>query len=328
MDTSTRPGADFYAYAGGRWVKSNPIPRGSSAPGGRSRCSATSPTPASARLSTSRLPRRAARDARAEGRRLLCCLPRHGGDRLERVRAGPTAARRYSRGQDPPRRRPGHGSPDLPCKTPIDVEVMLDPKAPDWYVLTVVQSGLGLPERAYYLKADKEFQDIRTKYEAHVGKVRDYRRGDGRREGEGDPRAGDEDCRGALARRRAAGSRQDVQPADGRGAREGGADVSVEGLPGGAGLRGGVEGDRPGEHGHAEARGDSPRRRPSRRGGRTSPITSWSRRRPCCPRRSTRRCSRSTGARWRARPSSGPGGSRGTSQLFFPGMGGCRRAAS
>ncbi|WP_394835638.1 peptidase M13 [Pendulispora rubella] len=63
------------------------------------------------------------------------------------------------------------GRPDLPVKTPIDMEVVLDEKNPDRYVVGVSQGGLGLPDREFYLKKDKQFEEIRTKYLAHIAKV-------------------------------------------------------------------------------------------------------------------------------------------------------------
>jgi putative endopeptidase len=63
------------------------------------------------------------------------------------------------------------GRPDLPLDGPFAPEVTLDEKNPDRYVVGVVHSGLGLPERDFYLKKDQQFQDIRKKYEAHIAKV-------------------------------------------------------------------------------------------------------------------------------------------------------------
>jgi putative endopeptidase len=63
------------------------------------------------------------------------------------------------------------GRPDLPTAGPIGCGVSLDQKDPDHYVVIVAQSGLGLPEREYYLKKDAQFVEIRTKYAAHLRKL-------------------------------------------------------------------------------------------------------------------------------------------------------------
>jgi putative endopeptidase len=63
------------------------------------------------------------------------------------------------------------GRPDIPAKTPIGFAIALDQKNPDRYVVTVTQSGLGLPDREYYLKDDAAFADTRAKYLAHVERM-------------------------------------------------------------------------------------------------------------------------------------------------------------
>ncbi len=61
--------------------------------------------------------------------------------------------------------------PDLPLESPIGAGVELDEKNPDRYIVGISQSGLGLPEREFYLKTDAQFVEIRAKYEAHIAKV-------------------------------------------------------------------------------------------------------------------------------------------------------------
>ena len=61
--------------------------------------------------------------------------------------------------------------PDVPTNGPIHADVDLDEKDPDRYVVVVGHSGLGLPEREFYLNKDKQFEEIRTKYVAHVTKL-------------------------------------------------------------------------------------------------------------------------------------------------------------
>lgn len=63
------------------------------------------------------------------------------------------------------------GRPDLQLSSPISTRVGLDQKNPDRYIVTVTHGGLGLPDREYYLKSEKQFVDIRAKYEAHIARV-------------------------------------------------------------------------------------------------------------------------------------------------------------
>jgi len=54
---------------------------------------------------------------------------------------------------------------------PIDVGVHLDNKDSTKYVVDFAQSGLGLPDRDYYLENDAKMKEARTKYLAHVEKM-------------------------------------------------------------------------------------------------------------------------------------------------------------
>jgi putative endopeptidase len=63
------------------------------------------------------------------------------------------------------------GRPDMPVRTPIRQGVTVDQKNPDRYIVTVLQGGLGLPERDYYLKNDPKLAEIRTKYQAHIERM-------------------------------------------------------------------------------------------------------------------------------------------------------------
>lgn len=63
------------------------------------------------------------------------------------------------------------GRPDLRIDSPINMAVTIDQKNPDRYVVVLVQGGLGLPEREYYLRQDASLAAIRAKYLAHIGRM-------------------------------------------------------------------------------------------------------------------------------------------------------------
>lgn len=63
------------------------------------------------------------------------------------------------------------GRPDLSLKSPIGVGITIDAKNPDRYLAVIVQSGLGLPDRDYYLKEDPKFATIRAQYRSHLEKM-------------------------------------------------------------------------------------------------------------------------------------------------------------
>jgi putative endopeptidase len=54
---------------------------------------------------------------------------------------------------------------------PIAAYIQPDAKRPDVYTIYADQSGLGMPERDYYLSKDARFTEIRAKYEQHIENV-------------------------------------------------------------------------------------------------------------------------------------------------------------
>ena len=54
---------------------------------------------------------------------------------------------------------------------PYDIGIDPDPKDSSKYAVTLTQSGLGLPDRDYYLKDDAKFQEARAKYLVHIEKM-------------------------------------------------------------------------------------------------------------------------------------------------------------
>jgi len=56
---------------------------------------------------------------------------------------------------------------------PLDTTQFEDLKDPKIYAINVFQGGLGLPDREYYFNEDEKSADIRTKYTAHIEKMFD-----------------------------------------------------------------------------------------------------------------------------------------------------------
>jgi len=61
--------------------------------------------------------------------------------------------------------------PDMPVDFPFGVYIDLDDRNPDRYLSHMVQSGLSLPDREYYLRDDAEFERIRGEFRAHVARM-------------------------------------------------------------------------------------------------------------------------------------------------------------
>jgi putative endopeptidase len=56
-------------------------------------------------------------------------------------------------------------------QSPVGAYIGLDDKNPDAYFVNLIQSGLGMPDRDYYLKDDPELKKTRDAYLAHVGRM-------------------------------------------------------------------------------------------------------------------------------------------------------------
>ncbi len=63
------------------------------------------------------------------------------------------------------------GRADLSLKAPLRVGISIDQKNPDRYDVIVTQSGLGMPDRDYYLKDDPVYAGLRAKYVAHITRM-------------------------------------------------------------------------------------------------------------------------------------------------------------
>ena len=56
-------------------------------------------------------------------------------------------------------------------QSPVGAYVGPDDKDPDAYFVNLVQSGLGMPDRDYYLKDDPKLKEARAAYLAHIGRM-------------------------------------------------------------------------------------------------------------------------------------------------------------
>ena len=56
-------------------------------------------------------------------------------------------------------------------QSPVGAYIGPDDKDPNAYFVNLVQSGLGMPDRDYYLKADPKLKEARDAYLAHIGRM-------------------------------------------------------------------------------------------------------------------------------------------------------------
>jgi putative endopeptidase len=63
------------------------------------------------------------------------------------------------------------GRADLRLTTPLAFGIAPDEKDPDHYMVLIGQSGLGMPDRDYYLKDEPVYTALRAKYAAHIERL-------------------------------------------------------------------------------------------------------------------------------------------------------------
>ena len=170
-DLSVRPGDDFFRYSGGAWMQATRMPSDKT------------------RFGTfDQLADKAEADVRAIVEK-LAAQPQAPDTNEQKIADFYSSyldvAAIEQRGLEPARlaladiaRVRNHEAlaaliarPDLPLAGPIGSGISLDQKNPDRYRVVVTHSGLGLPEREYYLRDDAQFLEIRTKYQAHVTRL-------------------------------------------------------------------------------------------------------------------------------------------------------------
>ena len=168
MDRSIAPGDDFFRHTGGTWMKNTQIPPDRSRWGSFNLLAAKSETDVRAVLEDAAkaplTPGSAERKAVDYFRSYIdtAALDAKGlapaKDDLARIAAARTHEDVIELAEA------AHSRVNLP----IGLGVTLDAKRPDVYIVAVVQSGLGMPDRDYYLKDDAKFAAIRAKYRDYV----------------------------------------------------------------------------------------------------------------------------------------------------------------
>ena len=169
-DPNVRPGADFYSYANGHWLKSNTIPSDRVNWGGFSALAVDAEKKVQGIIQT--LPVQAPADS----------LQQKIGDyyrayldvaQIEHEGLAPAqpilkAIEAATTHEDVATLM---GRPDLQLDSPIGFSIAIDDKNPDRYIVSIGQSGLGLPQREYYLSKDPKFVQIRAQYLAHIERM-------------------------------------------------------------------------------------------------------------------------------------------------------------
>ncbi|MBV8973357.1 MAG: M13 family metallopeptidase [Sphingomonadaceae bacterium] len=169
MDKSVKPGDDFWSYANGTWDKTTAIPADRRTYGSFALLDDLSRERTRAIIEGAA---KAGPDADADTRRVgtyYAAFMDEGGieargtapikadlARIAAIKDAHDLAVAFGRDA-----RVGVGGP-------FRIEVEQDPKNPTRYIAGLGQSGLGLPDRDYYLQDTPKFVETRAKYAAHI----------------------------------------------------------------------------------------------------------------------------------------------------------------
>jgi putative endopeptidase len=173
MDTSVRPQDDFYRYVNGNWLKKTKMPPQEAYWGSFSILHLNTQKQLKALVEeiskkknlTSGSPDQLVRD-----------LYRSGMDMKLRNKLGATPIKKYREQIHAVKNHAdlmtllGHFH-RLGISAPWGTFVDQDSKNSSRYVLHISQSGLGLPDREYYLKDEPEFLRVRNAYKKHIANV-------------------------------------------------------------------------------------------------------------------------------------------------------------
>ena len=169
-DPSVKPGDDFYHYADGHWLATEQIPPDQKAWGSFEILEERAQH--QVRDIIAALPADAPPGSVAQkvGDYYRAFLDTEAIERagLGAVRPGLDAIAAARTTEDLARLM---GRPDLGLRAPLRVAMTLDQKNPDRYIAAITQSGLGMPDRDYYLKDDAVYAGLRDKYRAHIGRL-------------------------------------------------------------------------------------------------------------------------------------------------------------
>ena len=173
MDRSVRPQDDFFRYVNGAWVDKTPIPADLASYGSFTVL----------REDAAVALRRIIEDAAAQKDAAPGSTEQKVGDlyrsfmdasRIESLGIKPLANElaaigRVKRTAD----LPGAFAHALQIggRTPFTANVGQDPKNSSVYAVLMGQSGLGMPDRDYYLRQDEQFGPIRTAYTGYIAQL-------------------------------------------------------------------------------------------------------------------------------------------------------------
>ena len=168
MDRSVSPGDDFFRFGGGTWMKTTQIPADRSRWGSFNMLAAQSEDDVRGAIETAAngpMPAGSVARKTVDYFRSFNDIAAIEAKGLEPAKADLARIAAVQTHEDVVRLA---AERDFRASLPIAMGVSLDAKRPDVYIVSVSQSGLGMPDRDYYLKDDAKFAGTRAKYRAYV----------------------------------------------------------------------------------------------------------------------------------------------------------------
>jgi len=166
MDSNVRPGDNFYQFANGTWAKNTPIPADKSNYGAFTMLDDLS------RERTRTIIEDQSKDPNSKiGAAYASFMDQQAVESKGLAPFDPWLSQ--VRGVKSRAALPGvyAEAMKLGIGTPFGGFVGQDDKAPDQYILQLYQSGLGMPDRDYYLSKDAKLAETRQRYLEHLTKM-------------------------------------------------------------------------------------------------------------------------------------------------------------
>ncbi len=171
LDRTIAPGADFFGFANGGWDAATQI-AGDRTGAGFSVDMANRNDTRFAALISELLDQPQAPGS--EGQKLRDLYLSYMDEaRIEALGLEPIAARlaAINAAKTPADIARLMAQPELALPGPFEADIGIDAKHPDAYSVTLSQSGLGLPNRDYYLSSTERLVSAKAAYEAHIARL-------------------------------------------------------------------------------------------------------------------------------------------------------------
>src|SRR5580692_10651230 len=170
LDRKVDPCSDFYEFSNGAWRASHPIPATMVRCSKRWESGETTKDKLKEILDTAQQDTGAAKGSTEQiiGDYYGACMDESRVNARGMEPLKPWLARIDAAKDMPELQRVIADMHDILVSDPFELGSQQDPHKPSWVLADIGASGLGLPDRDYYLKPEARFKEAREKYVAHI----------------------------------------------------------------------------------------------------------------------------------------------------------------